>query len=194
MPASASRVHAWKVSGVHSSGWTKCRLIHKGWCFRSMRHKSRVMRWGSTAGILVPRRMNSTCGIARNSRQQPVQPLLAQEQRVAAGEEHVADGGRAADVVQGRLPGVPGWARSRPAPPPASGCNSGSNSSTCPGPATARGPDSDGPSPARGCRVLRPRDRRPRRRRGPARGRWERRCGGAVAADRRGKSGSCSRG
>ena len=35
--------------------------------------------------------------------QQPVEPLFAQEERIAAGQEHVADLGRSADVVQGQF-------------------------------------------------------------------------------------------
>ena len=40
-------------------------LIHNGWYFRSTRTRSRVIRCGSTAGILVPIRTNSMCGIDR---------------------------------------------------------------------------------------------------------------------------------
>ena len=67
MPASASRVQACADSGVHSSGWMKCRLIHSGWYLPQHPAQARgVIRCGSTAGILVPMRMNSMCGIARS--------------------------------------------------------------------------------------------------------------------------------
>ena len=173
MPASASRVQAWNDSGVHSSGWRKWRLIQSGWCLRSIRHSSGVIRCGSTAGIFVPIRRNSTCGISRNRVENPVEPLVAQGQRVAAGDQHVADGRACGGCSRTPSPAGPRWGRSTRGPPCASGCNSGNSSSRSRSPAAAPGRDSDGPSPARGYRRLRPADRRPRPGRGRTRRWWE---------------------
>ena len=38
------------------------------------------------------------------TRQHPFQPIVGQQQRIAAGEQHVADDRRARDVVDGALP------------------------------------------------------------------------------------------
>ena len=42
----------------------------------------------------------STCGICRSRGQNPIQPLVAQGQRIAAGNQHVADAGRGPDVLE----------------------------------------------------------------------------------------------
>ena len=134
----------------------KCRLIHSGWCLRSIRHSSGVIRCGSTAGILVPMRTNSTCGICRSRVriQSSRSSLRASGSPPEMSTSRIA--GRAADVVERLL--QPGFAagRFRRGPPRATGCSSGSSSSRSRSPAAARGPDSDGPGPARGCRASSP--------------------------------------
>ena len=48
------------------------------------------MRWGSTTGTLVPMRRNSICLIARSRVEQPIELFVADGQRIAAGQQHVA--------------------------------------------------------------------------------------------------------
>ena len=68
-----------------------------------MRHSSSVTRNGSVTGSRVPSRTISTCGIARSSLEQPAEAVVGEHERVAAGEQHVADLGRRADPVERRL-------------------------------------------------------------------------------------------
>ena len=59
-----------------------------------------MIRCGSTAGILVPMRMNSRCGIARRLAEDPVELVFAKRQRIAAADQHVADLRRLPDVLE----------------------------------------------------------------------------------------------
>ena len=101
MPASASRLQACvglgrafvRMQEVHAHPQRMVLLAAPG----SARG---VIRCGSTAGILVPMRMNSRCGIAR--RLPRIQSSLSslERQRIAAGDQHVANLRRLADVLE----------------------------------------------------------------------------------------------
>ena len=61
------------------------------------------MRCGSTHGILVPRRMISTCGNRAEPGDDPFQHEVGQHQRVAPGKDDVAHLGMRGDVVDAVL-------------------------------------------------------------------------------------------
>ncbi len=158
MPASASRVHAWSTRasfvGVgevdahpermmlpqHAAQLGRDPLRQDGGHFRAQPQE---------LDVRDPRRRPEN----------PVEPLVAHGQRIAAGDEDVADGRRLADVFE---PFQPGFGRGEPCPTTATACSNGSRSSRSRGPGAGRGPDSDGPGRAPGCRHPRPGGRWPR--------------------------------
>ena len=94
----------------------KCRLIHSGWYLPQ--HAAQLRRdplrqhgrhLGADADELDVRDRPQLA-------QDPVEPLVAQGQRIAAGEQHVADRRRAADVVERLF--QPGLARAAISPWP----------------------------------------------------------------------------
>ena len=96
--------------------------------------------------------------------QQPVELVVADGQRIAAREQHVANFGVCFEIGERLFPLRASRTdiRRPDCRPRASACNSGNRSSRCRWSGTARGRDSGAPGPARRCRGPRPADRRPR--------------------------------
>ena len=104
MPASASRVQASVTSGVSSAGWVKCRLIHSGWCFFRILVSERVTRMRQHHRHLGAEAHELDMADGAQPAEQIVEPLVGQRQRIAAGDQHVADLGMRRDIVERLLP------------------------------------------------------------------------------------------
>ena len=102
MPASASRVHAWKVSGRAFVGMDEVQAHPQGMMLAQ--HAAQLARdaLGQHGGHFRPHADELHVRDGPQLPEQPIQPLFAEQERVAAGQEHVADGRRAADVVHAR--------------------------------------------------------------------------------------------
>ena len=100
MPARVSLSQARASSGVISLGWLTWMFIQSGWYLASISHSSSSIRCGRNTGTREPIRMISTWGISRRPRITDLEQLRGERQAVAAGDQHVADLRRPADVVE----------------------------------------------------------------------------------------------
>ena len=131
MPARVSLSQARASSGVISLAWLKWMFIQIGWYLASISHSSSSIRWGRNTGTREPMRMISMWGISRRPRRTISSSFGRERQAVAAGDQHVADLRRAADVVELRLVVAAIEVLGRVADDPASGCSSGSTCAHC---------------------------------------------------------------
>ena len=83
---------------MHSSGWLKCVTTKSGAWRRSSAASARVIRIGQVTGarVATPQQLHVRDGPQR--REERVEPLVGEHQRVAARDDHVADLGVGAHV------------------------------------------------------------------------------------------------
>ena len=160
MPASASCSHAARACGVSSLGWLKCVLTNSGWYF--LQHRAQLVVDAHRQHDRHARADADDLDV--RDRAQRGEDLLEargrQRQRIAARDQHVADGGRAADVVERARRDPRARSATPPAPPGGGGCSGGSRSRSDRAPAAGSDRDSGGRCRSRASGCPRRADRR----------------------------------